>query len=62
MSSSVHAYNRNIGILILDKEQTKGLNDISLTAEAEYSINFSRSEKFLGKVNKLGHYIIYNRY
>ena len=40
MSSSVHAYNRNKGILILDKEQTKGLNDISLTAEAEYSIDF----------------------
>ena len=62
MSSSVHAYDKHKGILILDKEQTKGLNDISLTAEAEYSINFSRSENFLGKVNKLGHYIIYNRY
>ena len=45
MSSSVHANNKNKDILILGKEQTKGLDNISLTAEAEYSINFSRSER-----------------
>ena len=45
MSSSVHANNKNKDILILGKGQTKGLDNISLTAEAEYSINFSRSER-----------------
>ena len=43
MNSSVHANNKNI--LILGKRQTKGLHNTSLTAEAEYSINFSRSER-----------------
>ena len=45
MSSSVHANNKNKDILILGKGQTKGLDNISLTAEAEYSINFSWSER-----------------
>ena len=45
MSSSVHANNKNKVILILGKEQTKGLDNTSLTAEAEYYINFSRSER-----------------
>ena len=45
MSSSVHANNKNKDILILGKGQTKGLDNAVLTAEAEYSINFSRSEK-----------------
>ena len=34
-------------ILILGKEETKGLDDITLTAEVEYSINFSRSQRKL---------------
>ena len=34
-------------ILILGKEETKGLDNITLTAEAEYSINFSRSQRKL---------------
>ena len=45
MSSSVHANNENKYILILGKGQTKGLSNTSLTAEAEYFIRFSRSER-----------------
>ena len=45
MSSSVHANDKNKDILILGKEQTKGLDNISLPTEVEYSINFSRSER-----------------
>ena len=45
MSSSVHVNNKNKSILILGKWETKGLDNTSLTAEAEYSINFSRSER-----------------
>ena len=29
--------------LVLDKEPTQGLHDTTITAEAKYSINFSRS-------------------
>ena len=47
MSSSVHAYNKNKDILTLGKGQTKGLDNTSLTSEAVYSINFSRSERNL---------------
>ena len=45
MSSSVCANNRNKDILILDKGPTQGLDNTTLTAEAEYSVNFSRSQK-----------------
>ena len=45
MSLSVHANNKNNNILILDKGRTQGLDNTTLTAEAEYSINFSRSER-----------------
>ena len=45
MSSSVHVNNKNKSILILGKWETKRLDNTSLTAEAEYSINFSRSER-----------------
>ena len=44
-SSSVHTDNRNKDILILGKGPTQGLDDTTLTAEAEYSINFSRSNR-----------------
>ena len=44
MSSSVHANNKNKNILILVKGQTKELDNTSLKAKAEYSINFSRSQ------------------
>ena len=45
MSSSVYANNKNRDILILGKGQANELDNTSLTAEAEYSINFSRSER-----------------
>ena len=32
-------------MLILDNGLTKGLDDTALTAEAQYSINFSRSNR-----------------
>ena len=48
MSASAHANNKK-NILILGKGQTKGLDNNSPTAGAEYSINFSRSERKLFK-------------
>ena len=41
MSSSVHIDNRKNGILILGKGPKQGLDDITLTAEAQCSVNFS---------------------
>ena len=46
MSSSVHANVKNKDISILGKGETKGLDNTTLIAEAEYSINFSRSQIF----------------
>ena len=45
MCSSVHANNKNKDVLILGKVQTQGLDNTTLTAEAEYSMNFSRSQR-----------------
>ena len=45
MCSSVHANNKNKDVLILGKGQTQGLDNTTLTAEAEYSMNFSRSQR-----------------
>ena len=45
MSSSVHIENKRKEILILGKGPTRGLDDTTLTAEAQYSINFSRSNR-----------------
>ena len=45
MSSSVHIDNMKKDILILGLGSTQGLDDISLTAEAQYSINFLRSNR-----------------
>ena len=42
VSSSVHIDNKEKDILILGKGSRQGLNDTTLTAEAQYSINFSR--------------------
>ena len=47
MSSSVHIDEKGKDILILRKGPTQGLNDTTLTAEAQYSINFSRSNRNL---------------
>ena len=49
MSSPVHIDDKKNYILILGLGQTQGLNDTTLTAEPQYSINFLRSNK-----NKLG--------
>ena len=43
MSSSVHFDNKNI--LILGEGPTQGLGDTTLTAEAKYPINFTKSER-----------------
>ena len=43
-SSSVHIDNENKDFLILSKGSTQGLDNTTLTAKAEYSINFSRSK------------------
>ena len=45
MSSSVNFDNKKKNILILGKGPTQGLDDTRLTAEAPYSINFSRSNE-----------------
>ena len=45
MSLSVHTDNKNKYILILGKGTTQGLDNTRLTAEAEYSNNFSRSKR-----------------
>ena len=45
MSSSVHDDNKKKNILILGIGPTQGLDDTILTAEAQYSINFSISNR-----------------
>ena len=45
MSSCVHSNNKSKDILILGKGKAQGLDNVTLTAEVEYSINFSRSQK-----------------
>ena len=42
MSSFVYIDNKKKDILILSIGPTKGLDDATLTAEAQYSISFSR--------------------
>ena len=57
MSSSVHIDNKKKHILILGKGPTQELDDTMLTAEAQYSINFSRSNiKFCLSVHYNGDY------
>ena len=45
MSSSMNVDNKNKDILILGQGPTQGLDDTTLTAEAIYSINFTRPNK-----------------
>ena len=45
MSSSVHLDNKGKDILILGKGPTRGLDETTLTAEAQYSISLSRSNR-----------------
>ena len=42
MSSSVRIDNKKRDILVSGKRLTQGLDDTTLIAEAQYSINFSR--------------------
>ena len=44
-SSSVHIDSKKKDILVHGKGPTHGLDDTSITAEAEFSINMSRSQK-----------------
>ena len=43
MSLSVYIDNKGKDIFILRKGTTQGLNDTTLTAETQYSVNFKRS-------------------
>ena len=45
MCSSMYIDNNKKDILILGKGPTQGLNDTTLTAKAQYSINFSISNR-----------------
>ena len=45
MSSSMHIDNEKKDILILGKGPTQGLDDTTLIAEAQYSIDFPRSNR-----------------
>ena len=45
MTSSVYVDNKNKDILILGERPTQGLDDIKLTAEAKYPINFTQPRK-----------------
>ena len=55
MSSSVHINNKEKDTLIIGKGSTKGLHDTTLAAEAQCSINFSRSNrKFCLSLNCYG--------
>ena len=50
MSSSVHVDNKKKDILILGEGPTQELDDITLTAEKKYSINFSVTRTKLFKL------------
>ena len=45
MTSCVHIDNKQKDTLILGIGQTQGLDNTTLTAQAQYSINFSRSNR-----------------
>ena len=45
VSSSVHVDDKGKDILIFGEGQTQGLDDIKLTAQAQYPINFTQSGK-----------------
>ena len=47
MSSSLHIDNKKKDILVLSKGPTQGLDDTMLTAEAQFLINFSRTNRKL---------------
>ena len=45
MNSSVPIDDKKSDILILGKDPTQGVDDTTFTAEAQYSVNFSRSNR-----------------
>ena len=45
MSFSVHIDNKRKDIFTLGISPTQGLDDTTLTADAQYSVNFSRSNR-----------------
>ena len=45
MTSSVHNDNKNKDILVLAKGRTDVIDETTLTAEKEYSINFTNQQK-----------------
>ena len=45
MSFSVHIDNKRKDIFTLGMSPTQGLDDTTLTADAQYSVNFSRSNR-----------------
>ena len=45
MSSSVHIDHKGKDILIFGEDPTRRLDDTTLSAEAQYSINFPRSNR-----------------
>ena len=47
MSSSVHIDNKNKDILIVGEGPKQGLDDVTLTAETKYLVNFTQSGKKL---------------
>ena len=47
LNSFVHIDNKGKDTLILGEGPTQGLDDITLTAEAKYRINFTHQEKDL---------------
>ena len=47
LSSSMHIDNKKKYLLIIVKGLTQGLDDTTLTAEAQYSVNLSRSNRSL---------------
>ena len=54
-SSSIHIDNKKKDLLILGKVPTQGLDDTTLSAEAQYSINFSRlNRKFCSSLHYNG--------
>ena len=58
LSSSVHMDNKKKDILILDIGPTQRLDDTTLSAEVQYSINFSRSNtKFCLNLHYIGNNI-----
>ena len=61
MSSSVHINKKKKDVLILGFDPTQGFDDTTLTAKAQYSINFSRSNrKFYLSYNESSRFLFFN--